>query len=70
MINFPLDALGNETFVPRVERQRGRAGVQAGSGASQAWLSLQGTPLLGGLGKGQAGGGAGLTGLGVPERVF
>lgn len=24
VINFPLDTLGNETFVPRVERQGGR----------------------------------------------
>ena len=34
VINFPLDTLGNETFVPRVERQRGSSEVQKGSGAA------------------------------------
>lgn len=48
VINFPLDTLGNETFVPRVERQRGRSEVQEGSGAAQAWPTVPGTlPLAG-----------------------
>lgn len=47
VINFPLDTLGNETFVPRVERQRGWAVVQAGIGASQAGPSIPATPLPG-----------------------
>lgn len=40
--------------------------MQAGSGASQAWPSVQGTPLLGHLGKRQVSWGAGLTGSGCP----
>lgn len=59
VINFPLDTPGNETFVPRVETKR-QGWNEAGSGASQAWPSVQGTPRLGGLGKGQAAGQQGL----------
>lgn len=45
VINFPLDTLGNETFVPRVERQRGRTLIWLSIGPSQAWptfLDIQG----------------------------
>lgn len=68
VINFPLDTLGNETFVPRVERQRGRSEVQEGSGAAQTWTTVPCTPLLGGQGRGQAGWGAGFAGFGRSGR--
>lgn len=64
VINFPLDTPGNETSVPRVGRQRGRAEVRA---SLQTWPPGR-APRSRGPGPGRAGAQAGFTGPGGPRE--